>query len=73
MDFILALPMFYKGFDTVISITYKFNKKIILIPEKATHGAKDWAALLLLNLLLTGWGILIAILNNRDRKFLSKL
>ena len=54
MDFVLAMPVFNEGFDSVILITCKFSKRIGLIPGKSTYSAKDWAAVLLAYLLLTG-------------------
>lgn len=73
MDFILAMPTSNEGYDSVMSITCKFSKRIGLIPNKSTYSAKEWAAALLAYLLLTGWGIPCSFLSDRDRKFLSEL
>ena len=37
LDFILALPMSDKGYDTILLLTNKYTKKISLPPGKATY------------------------------------
>ena len=39
LNFILALPLSKEGFNTVISIIYKFSKRVTFIPGKKTFTA----------------------------------
>ena len=73
INFVLALPKSAKGYDTIISITCKFSKRISLIPSKYTFTATDWAGRLLQRLRKIDWGLPKVILLDRDRKFLSEL
>ncbi len=41
LNFILTLPLSKKGFNTVILIIYKFNKKVTFIPGKKTFTTWD--------------------------------
>lgn len=43
MDFILALPITSKGYDTLLTITDKFSKRILLMPGNETFDAPNWA------------------------------
>ena len=72
LDFILALPE-YQGFDTVMSVTCKFTKKIAAIPGNAKWSASQWGNDLLDRLDIADWGIPKVIISDRDRKFLSEL
>ena len=72
IDFILALPKTTKGYDTILSVTCKFSKKVSLIPGKVTFSAKDWAIRFLRRLRKVDWGLPKAIISDRDRKFLSE-
>jgi hypothetical protein len=73
MDFILALPRALSGHDTLLTITCKFSKKVMLIPGFETWTAKDWAKAIVAQLLDIDWGMPKAILSDRDPKFLSEL
>ena len=73
IDFILALPKSLKGYDTILSVTDKFSRKITLIPGKSTFGAAEWARRLLRRLQKIDWGLPKQIISDRDRKFLSEL
>ena len=74
-DFVLALPQSPPpdSFDSVMSVTDKFSKRIALIPGKTTHTAEQWARLLLERLDLADWGLPKAIISDRDRKFVSEI
>ena len=42
IDFILALPpSSSKKYDVILTVIYKFSKKITLIPSKSTFSTKD--------------------------------
>ena len=73
LDFILALPGSPEGFDTILSVTDKFTKRITCIPGKNTWSAERWAEALLDRLEVADWGIPKAMISDRDRKFLGEL
>ncbi len=74
MDFILALPVSDPdNFDSIMSVTCKFSKRVTLVPGKTTWKAKDWATELLTRLEIMDWGLPKAIISDRDAKFLSEL
>ena len=73
IDFILALPLTSEGFDSVMSVTCKFSKRVTLAPGKTIWKAYEWAAALLKQLELGDWGLPKVILSDRDPKFLSDL
>ncbi len=47
MNFVLNLSKIKEEMNCVLSITNKFTKRIMLISEKTTHTAKNWAVNLL--------------------------
>ena len=69
MDFVVALP---GTFDSLLTVTCKFSRKLMLIPGKTTYTAVQWSDQLLDRLLLADWGIPRAIISDRDPKFLSE-
>ena len=71
MDFILVLPRSREGYDSVMSVTCKFSKRVTLVPGKKTWTAKQWAEALLERLWIADWGLPKVILSDRDKKFLS--
>lgn len=73
LDFILALPETPEGFNTIMSVTDKFTKKVTFVPGKKNYSAANWALVLLARLDLVDWGIPKALISDRDRKFLSDL
>ena len=73
LDFILALLTSEKGYDTIMSVTNKYTKRLTGIPGKAIWSAAQWAIALLNRLKIADWGISKALISNRDRKFLSEL
>ena len=62
-----------EGFDSVLTITDKFTKRITYIIDKSTWKAKDWAIALLNRLSIADWGLLKIMLIDRDPKFLADL
>lgn len=74
LDFILALPTSEGDeYDTILSVTDKFTKRVTGIPGKSTWNTAQWAEALIDRLELLDWGIPKAIISDRDRKFLSEL
>ena len=51
MDFVLVLPIANSDKDYILTITYKYTKKVIFIPGKTTYSAVDWANLVIVALL----------------------
>ena len=72
MDFVLALPLIQDR-DTLLTVTDKFTKRLLLLPGKNTYSAKDWALVLLDGLRRCDWGLPRAIISDRDAKFMSEL
>ena len=73
LDFILALPNSNEDFDTILTITDKFSKRVLLAPGRTIYTAKEWASVLLEKLQQADWGLPKAILSDRDPKFLSEV
>lgn len=74
IDFILALPTSTtEGFDTAMSVTCKFTKRVTIIAGKATYTASQWGIVLLERLDVGDWGLPKAIISDRDKKFLSDM
>ena len=73
IDFILALPKSIQNFDSIMSITDKFTKKITLPPGKSTYTATEWARVLINRLDLVDWGIPKILISDREPKFLGEM
>lgn len=73
IDFILTLLLSSEEFNSVMLITDKFSKAVILISEQKTMTVKDWALELLNHLALLNWGLSQAILSDWDCKFTAEL
>ena len=73
MDFIVGLPMTSEGYDSLLTVTDKFSKRVLLVPGKSTFSAAEWADVLLAALTQQGWGIPAATISDRDSKFMSEL
>lgn len=71
MDFIVALPLSNEGYDSLLTITCKFSKRLLLVPGKSTWSAAEWADVVLPALVAFGWGIPCGIISDRDTKFMS--
>ena len=68
MNFVIALSVIPDGFDTFLSVTDKFFKMTILLPEKITLTAEEWVSIFLNE--TTDWDISCAIIFNHNSKFL---
>ena len=73
IDFILALPKSIQNFDSIMSLTDKFTKKITLPPGKSTYTATEWAKVLIDRLDLVDWGIPKILISDREPKFLGEM
>lgn len=74
LNFILELFFTFTSeyFDCIISITDKFSKAVSFISEKTTWDRAIWVMRLFNCLLLMNWGLLKAILTDRDLKFVVR-
>ena len=73
MDFIVELPVtsYQSGaYDILLTITCKFTKKVLLEPGQNTWDAVQWGIVVITTLMKHDWGIPIAILTDRDTKFM---
>ena len=70
IDFIVALP-YWEGKNMLLTVTCKFSKKKLLVPGFDEWSAADWANALLVALVDHDWGIPVAIISDRDSKFMS--
>ena len=70
IDFIVALP-FWEGKNMLLTSTCKFTKKKLLVPGFDEWTAGDWANAFLVALTSHDWGIPVAIISDRDSKFMS--
>ena len=71
-DFILALPLTIDDYNSLMSVTFKFSKKVTLIEGKDTWTAEEWAHVFFARLNLVDWGLPGELITNRDPKFLSR-
>ena len=69
MNFIMTIS---NDFDTLLIIICKFSKRLIIIAEKSTYFAKNWAIKVMNRLLTVDWDISTVIISNRNSKFLSE-
>ena len=73
IDFVLILSCFHKNMNSIMSITDKFSKKIIIISNKNTWTASMWVKALLDKLDITDWELFKIMISDRNRKFLFDL
>ena len=71
IDFILALPVTKDGCDSLLTVTCKASKRMLLIAGQSTWDAPAWANATLAALIGHDWGIPQAIISDRDSKFVS--
>ena len=72
MDFIVALPVSVEGYDSLLTMTCKFSKRVLLVPGMSTWDAAEWADAALAAWTSHGWGIPAATISDRDSKFMSE-
>ena len=84
IDFVVALPKCpsngtrwqlpgFDEFDELLTVSCPTSKRTLLIPGNGHYTAREWAELLIRELLACDWGIPKGIVSDRDRKFVSKL
>lgn len=72
MNFVLTLSLSVESLDCMLTTTYKFSKRVIVISERANHSVEEWAHLVLNCLQTVDWEILVAIIMNENSKFMRK-
>ncbi|RDI80893.1 hypothetical protein Vi05172_g9104 [Venturia inaequalis] len=74
IDFVTNLPPTTSAaYDTLLTVTCKFSKTILLIPGKSDWSAEEWVAVLLRELKAHNWGIPTNIISDRDSRFMDRL
>ena len=73
IDFVLILSTSHTNMNNVMTITNKFNKRVIIVLDKNIWIAIIWVKAFFDRLDLTNWNLSKIIISNRDRKFLSDL
>lgn len=74
MSFILVLPLERPElYNALLTVSCKFLKAKIFIPEQNDYNTADWAIWLLDHLRFCNWGIPQATLSDRDFKFRFEL
>ena len=71
MNFVLTLPHIEFSSDTMLTVTNKFFKRILLMSDKSIFSTQDWANILLRYFNIVDWEYFMIIISDRDRKFLS--
>ena len=71
MDFIVALPPTTSKHDCLLTITCKYTKRVLLLPGIETWDSVQWADVVIRQLLSHDWGIPMAIISDRDTRFMS--
>lgn len=71
-DQIVKLPLTNKGFDSLLTVTYKKLKRVLLIPSKGTQDAKTQVAEYLLAIQLRSQLVIRVLILDRDLKQLSE-
>ena len=72
LDFVLALPLLKESYNAIMSVTYKFSKRVTLIKGVDTWSAEQWAHAFLNRLDLMDWDLPEELITDCDPKFLSK-
>jgi hypothetical protein len=66
-QFIVALPLLVpEGYNSIITVTNKFSKRLGLITGPDNYSAENWATRLLNHFSFTDWGLPTAIISNCD-------
>ena len=73
IDFILVLSILSDRYDTVMSVTDKFSKIIMFIPEWKIFTVKNWVTHLMNCLALLNWDLSWTLLSDQDHKFMTAL
>ncbi len=74
IDFIVALPILVpEGYNSILTVTDKFSKRLGLIAGHNNYFAEDWVTRLLNHLSFTDWGLPRAIISDRYPQFLGNM
>ncbi len=72
LNFVLALPFSKAEYNAIMSVTYKFSKRVTLIEGADTWSAEQWADAFFNRLDLIDWGFPGELITDCDPKFLNK-
>lgn len=70
MNFIVTLLVTKNGLNSLLMITCKFSKRILLLSEKMMNTVKNWTLCLISVLMTHEWNISCVIISNKDFKFM---
>ena len=70
INFILVL---FDDLNNIFTIIDKYLKRFIFIVEKFTYNVNQWVNVLLKRLFIIDWNWFVAIISNRNSKFLSNM
>jgi hypothetical protein len=70
IDIVTGLPE-WEGRNAILTVTDKFSKRVTIAAGRHDYGAKDWATPLLDA--LADWGLPVAIISDRDTRWISQL
>ncbi len=70
MNFIMTFFVTKNDLNSLLIITCKFSKRILLLSEKMMNTVKNWALCLISALMTYEWDISCIIINNKDFKFM---
>ena len=57
---------------TLLTVTRKFSKKVLLIPGLSMWSAAAWADVFLAKVTGHDWGVPLGVISDRDSKFMSE-
>ena len=72
IDFIVGLPESLSSNNMLLSVTDKFTKRVAFLARQDIYTVEDWADKLINHLQKADWGMLQAIISDRDPKFMSE-
>ena len=71
INFIMMLLITKNDLNSLLMITCKFSKRILLLSEKMINTIKNWTLCLISVLMTYEWNISYVIISNKDFKFMS--
>ena len=71
IDLIMGLPYNKDKYNYIIMVTDWYMKKVMIISGKNIWGVSEWGVILI-NVIID-WGLLRAVIINRDLRFINKL
>ena len=72
MNWIIALSPTAENYNSLLTITCKFIKRILLISKMNTWNAIKWVEMIIITLIEHDWNISKTIISDRNSKFMSE-